>query len=66
MDSTHNSAHTKVCETVIYYGAYSQAWRGRERRLGILPKAITEEKSAAVMKDPSSYPDAEDKCGPLS
>lgn len=28
----------KGAKQVIYYGAYSQAWRGRERRQGILPK----------------------------
>ncbi len=35
----------KGAKQVIYYGAYSQAWRGRERRQGILPKAATEEES---------------------
>ena len=35
------------------YIVYSQAWRGRERRQGILPKAPTEEK--ATMKDRSSF-----------
>ena len=43
----------KGAKQVIYYGAYSQAWRGRERRQGILPKAPTEEK--ASMKDRSSF-----------
>ena len=31
----------------IYYGAYSQAWRGRERRQGILPKAPADEDSSS-------------------
>ncbi len=36
----------KGAKQVIYYGAYSQAWRGRERRQGILPTAAaTEEES---------------------
>ncbi len=37
----------KGAKQVIYYGAYSQAWRGRERRQGILPTAATKEKSAS-------------------
>ncbi|NOQ21350.1 MAG: hypothetical protein GQ565_01695 [Candidatus Aegiribacteria sp.] len=44
----------KGAKQVIYYGAYSQAWRGRERRQGILPKAPTEEEPAS-MKDRSSF-----------
>jgi hypothetical protein len=44
----------KGAKQVIYYGAYSQAWRGRERRQGILPKAPGEEKSASFIKDSSS------------
>ena len=35
----------KGSKQVIYYGAYSQAWRGRERRQGILPKASADEGS---------------------
>ena len=45
----------KGAKQVIYYGAYSQAWRGRERRHGILWKAPSEEKSTTAMKDRSSY-----------
>ena len=40
----------KGAKQVIYYGAYSQAWRGRERRQGILPKAPGEEKSASSLE----------------
>ncbi|MCD4776167.1 MAG: hypothetical protein K8S15_08995 [Candidatus Aegiribacteria sp.] len=43
----------KGAKQVIYYGFYSQAWRGRERRQGILPTAATEEEPAS-MKDRSS------------
>jgi hypothetical protein len=35
----------KGAKQVIYYGAYSQAWRGRERRQGILPKRPEDESS---------------------
>jgi len=45
----------KGANQIIYYGAYSQAWRGRERRQSILPIALTEEESASSMKDRSSY-----------
>ena len=45
----------KGAKQVIYYGAYSQAWRGRERRQGILLTALTEEKSASSIKDRFSY-----------
>ncbi|MEN8209806.1 MAG: transposase zinc-binding domain-containing protein, partial [Candidatus Fermentibacteria bacterium] len=41
----------KGAKQVIYYGAYSQAWRGRERRQGILPKAAAEEESASSTND---------------
>ena len=41
----------KGAKQVIYYGAYSQAWRGRERRQGILPKAPTEEEPASSAND---------------
>ena len=41
----------KGAKQVIYYGAYSQAWRGRERRQGILPTSATEEESATSIKD---------------
>jgi len=37
----------KGAKQVIYYGAYSQAWRGRERRQGILPKAPSDEDSTS-------------------
>ncbi|MCD4774630.1 MAG: hypothetical protein K8S15_01100 [Candidatus Aegiribacteria sp.] len=37
----------KGAKQVIYYGSYSQAWRGRERHQDILPAAATEEKSAS-------------------
>jgi hypothetical protein len=45
----------KGAKQVIYYGAYSQAWRGRERRQGILQKAPAEEDSTSSIKDRSSY-----------
>jgi len=45
----------KGAKQIIYYGAYSQAWRGRERRQGILPKVSTEEEPASSVKDRSSY-----------
>ncbi len=45
----------KGAKQVIYYGAYSQAWRGRERRQGILPTAATGEVPASSMKDRSAY-----------
>ena len=45
----------KGAKQVIYYGAYSQAWRGRERRQGILPTAPAEEDSTSSIKDRSSY-----------
>ena len=38
-DRDGNAVPRKGAKQVIYYGAYSQAWRGRERRQGILPKA---------------------------
>jgi len=44
----------KGAKQVIYYGAYSQAWRGREHRQGILPTVLTEEEPAS-MKNPSSF-----------
>ncbi|MCK4505016.1 MAG: transposase [Candidatus Aegiribacteria sp.] len=52
---THVTSHIprKGAKQVIYYGSYSQAWRGRERRQGILPTAATEEEPAS-MKDRSS------------
>ena len=40
---------------VIYYGAYSQAWRGRERRQGILPKASVDENPSHQSNSRSSY-----------
>lgn len=43
----------KGAKQVIYYGAYSQAWRGRERRQGI--SAPTEKEPASSMKDRSTY-----------
>ena len=45
----------KGSKQIIYYGAYSQAWRGRERRQGVLPKAPAEEESASSMQDRSPY-----------
>ncbi len=45
----------KGAKQVIYYGAYSQAWRGRERRQGSSTTATAEEKSVSSMKDRSSY-----------
>jgi hypothetical protein len=45
----------KGSKQIIYYGAYSQAWRGRERRQGILPKVPAEEEPASSVKDHSSY-----------
>ena len=39
----------KGAKQIIYYGAYSQAWRGRERRKDILPKVLTEEKSSFLL-----------------
>jgi hypothetical protein len=45
----------KGAKQVIYYGAYSQAWRGRERRQGILSTATSEEKSVSSLKDRSLY-----------
>jgi hypothetical protein len=44
----------KGAKQVIYYGAYSQAWRGRERRRGIYPTVPAEEDSASSVKDSSS------------
>ena len=41
----------KGAKQVIQYGAYSQAWRGRERRQGILPKAPAEEEPASSAND---------------
>jgi len=56
VDSTDNIPLSKKgTKQVIYYGAYSQAWRGRERRQGILPKASGKEKSASSMENRSSY-----------
>jgi len=45
----------KGAKQVIYYGANSQAWRGRERRQGISTTATAEEESASSLRDPSSY-----------
>ncbi|OPX31673.1 MAG: hypothetical protein B1H09_02300 [Gemmatimonadaceae bacterium 4484_173] len=45
----------KGSKQVIYYGAYSQAWRSREHRQGILPKASGKEKSASSIENRSSY-----------
>ena len=45
----------KGSKQIIYYGAYSQAWRGRERRQGVLPKAPAEEEPASSMQDRSPY-----------
>ena len=45
----------KGAKQVIYYGAYSQAWRGRERRQGISPTVPDEEETASSLKDRSSY-----------
>ncbi|MBN2256327.1 MAG: transposase zinc-binding domain-containing protein, partial [Anaerolineaceae bacterium] len=48
----------KGAKQIIYYGAYSQAWRGRERRQGILPKVSADEEPASSMtsmKDRSPY-----------
>ena len=39
----------------IYYGAYSQAWRGRERRQGILPTKPTELETDTSEEVRSSY-----------
>ena len=44
----------KGSKQVIYYGTYSQAWRGRERRQGILPKAPADEESTSSQSR-SSY-----------
>jgi hypothetical protein len=44
----------KGAKQIIYYGAYSQAWRGRERRQGILPKASAAEESSSSQSR-SSY-----------
>ena len=41
----------KGAKQIIYYGAYSQAWRGRERRQGISPKAPNDEEPASSMRD---------------
>ena len=43
----------KGSKQIIYYGAYSQAWRGREHRQGILPTAATEKKSASSCEHPT-------------
>ncbi len=40
----------KGAKQVIYYGAYSQAWRGRERRQGIKATATTEEEFSPSWK----------------
>jgi hypothetical protein len=45
----------KGSKQIIYYGAYSQAWRGRERRQGILPKEPADEEPASSMEDRSPY-----------
>jgi hypothetical protein len=45
----------KGSKQIIYYGAYSQAWRGRERRQGILPKVSADEEPDSSMKDRSAY-----------
>ena len=37
----------KGAKQIIYYGAYSKAWRGRERRQGILPKVPVAEDSTS-------------------
>lgn len=48
------TSHTprKGAKRVIYHGAYRQAWRGRDRRQGILPKRLEDgsspERSGAV------------------
>ena len=44
----------KGAKQVIYYWAYSQAWRGREHRQGISPTVPAEEDSASSIKDRSS------------
>ena len=44
----------KGAKQIIYYGAYSQAWRGRERRQGILPKVPAKEELSSSAKDRSS------------
>jgi hypothetical protein len=51
---TNTHLPKKGAKQVIYYGAYSQAWRGREHRQGILQKALTEENSASSIEDHSS------------
>ena len=45
----------KGAKQVIYYGAYSQAWRGRERRQGISPTVPSAEEETVSMKDRSAY-----------
>jgi hypothetical protein len=45
----------KGARQLIYHGACSQAWRGRERRQEVLPKAPFEEKAAFAVKDRSSH-----------
>ena len=44
----------KGAKQVIYYGAYTQAWRSRERRQGISPTVSAEDDSAPSVKDSSS------------
>ncbi len=41
----------KGAKQVIYYGAYSQAWRGRERRQGIIPKVLISLKADASTEE---------------
>ena len=45
----------KGAKQVIYYGAYSQTWRGRERRQGILPTKPTNQESDASTVNRSSF-----------
>ena len=45
----------KGAKQVIYYGAYSQAWRGREHREGILPTKPTNQESDASTVNLSSF-----------
>jgi hypothetical protein len=53
---THITSHIpkKGTKQIIYYGAYSQEWRGRERRHGILLKIPPEEEPSSSAKDLST------------
>ena len=45
----------KGSKQIIYYGAYSQAWRGRERRQGILTTATTVPQKSVKSEKNQSY-----------